>query len=120
MDGKEVVKIIERELFFKDISKGEFYEACGLNSTTLSNWRNGTFKPSAQKLHIIEDYLGISFEEELGESYRGGMSEEEAELLQTIRERSDLRTLLESVKGLPKSEVFSLMAEIERRKETNS
>ena len=107
MDGKEVVKIIEGELFLKDISKAEFYEACGMNSATMSNWRSGTFKPSAAKLAIIEDYLGISFDDY-----------ERPDMREPMRE--DLKILLRSAESLPPSSVYQLIAQIEREKEKSN
>ena len=104
MDGKEVVKIIEGELFLKDISKAEFYEACGMNSATMSNWRNGTFRPSPSKLAVIENYLGISFDDY-----------EKSEIREPMRE--DLKILLRSAEELPPSSVYQLIAQIERQKE---
>lgn len=61
MDGKEIVRIIEAKLFELGISKGKFYKDCGINSATMSNWRNGIFTPSPAKLHIIEEYLDVTF-----------------------------------------------------------
>ena len=104
MDGKEIVKIIEGELFLKDITKAEFYESCGMNSATMSNWRNGTFKPSPAKLAIIEKYLGISFADY-----------EKSEQLESLRD--DLRILLRSASDLPPSSVYALIAQIEKEKE---
>ena len=113
MNGKEVVKIIENELFLKDISKKEFYEACGLNSATLSNWRNGVFSPSAAKLQIIEQYLGISFAD-----YE--KQDEADELRDLLRERQDLRILLSSAKDVPASSVYALISQIEKLKEDST
>jgi transcriptional regulator with XRE-family HTH domain len=113
MSGKEVVKIIENELFLKDISKKEFYEACGLNSATLSNWRNGVFSPSPAKLQIIEQYLGISFED-----YE--KQDEADELRDLLRGRQDLRILLSSAKDVPASSVYALISQIEKLKEDST
>lgn len=104
MDGKEIVRTIEEKLFERGISKGEFYKACGLNSATMSNWRNGVFAPSPAKLNIIEKYLGISFAEQ-----------EKADNLEELR--ADLRILLHSAKDLPASSVYALIAQIEKEKE---
>jgi len=104
MDGKEIVRTIEQELFLKGISKGDFYKACGMNSATLSNWRNGVYEPSSAKLHVIEDYLGISFT-------NGATPDPREEL------REDLQVLLRSAKDLPPSSVYALVAQIEKEKE---
>lgn len=114
MDGREIVKIIENELFLKEISKTEFYEACSMNSATLSNWRAGKFKPTPQKLAVIEDYLGISFDD-----YESSASKdpESDELLEMLRERPDLRILLRSGKDVPPSSIYQLISIIEKEKE---
>ena len=114
MDGNEIVKIIENELFLKDISKTEFYEACGMNSATMSNWRAGKFKPSTAKIVIIEKYLGINFED-----YEKSEKDdpESAELLEVLRERPDLRILLRSGKDVPPSSIYQLVSIIEKEKE---
>ena len=107
MDGKEIVRIIEAELFEKRISKGDFYEACGLNSTTVSNWRNGVYQPTPAKLQIIEKYLGISFADYEKSDPREGL-------------RDDLRILLHSASELPPSSVYALISQIEKLKEDST
>ena len=113
MDGKEIVKAIENELFLKDISKAEFYEACGMNSATLSNWRNGIFKPSPAKLQVIEKYLNISFSDV-------EKSDENDDLLELLRDRQDLRILLHSAKDVPASSVYALISQLEKVKEDST
>lgn len=34
----------------------------GISTATLSNWKNGNYKPKADKLKIIADYFGVSIE----------------------------------------------------------
>lgn len=113
MDGREIVKIIESELLLKDISKQEFYDACDLNSATMSNWRSNKFAPSQSKLNAIEKYLGISF----NDYKRSGQDEEARELQQLLLDRQDLRILLKSAKGVPPSSIYALISQIEREKE---
>lgn len=113
MDGNEIVKIIEGELLLKDISKQEFYEACDMNSATLSNWRNNKFAPSQSKLNTIEKYLGIRFDD----YKRSGQEEETRELQELLRNRQDLRILLKSARGVPPSSIYALISQIEREKE---
>ncbi len=118
MDGKEIVKRIETELFLKDISKGEFYKSCGLNSTTMSNWRNGTFNPSPAKLQIVANYLGIDYEDLVSDNEpQNGMDEETAELLEMLKDRQDLRILLRSGRDVPPSSVYELVSRLEKMKE---
>lgn len=62
MDARYIVTKIETALAEKGIKKGDFYAATGVSSATLSQWRNGVYFPSAEKLNAIENYLGIRFE----------------------------------------------------------
>ena len=119
MNGREIVKKIELELFNRGITKGEFYEDCGLNSTTLSNWRNGTFTPSRSKLHIIEDYLGIKLIDD-EDSKPMLLDQETMDLLNSMRERPELKMLLKSASDVPPSSVYSILAKLELEKERNA
>ena len=118
MDGKEIVRIIEAKLFELGISKGKFYKDCGLNSATMSNWRNGIFTPSPAKLHIIEEYLNVTFSD-VSKIETTGMDANLAELLDSIRTRPDLGVLLRSASDVPPSSVYRIVAQIEKEKEMN-
>lgn len=120
MDGKEIVRIIEAKLFELGISKGKFYKDCGLNSATMSNWRNGIFTPSPAKLHIIEEYLDITFSDVKSKVKQHIMDEDTAELLDSIRNRPDLGVLLRSARDVPPSSVYQLVAQLEKEKERNA
>lgn len=119
MNGKEIVRKIESTLFEKGITKKEFYEACGMNSATMSNWRNGVFSPSRSKLQVIEDYLGISFGEGVTRP-TVNLDPETADLLDSIRERPELGILLRSARDVPASSVYTLVAQLEMEKERNA
>ena len=119
MDGKEIVRIIEAKLFELGISKGKFYKDCGLNSATMSNWRNGIFTPSPAKLHIIEEYLDVTFSD-VPQNETTGMDANLAELLDSIRNRPDLGVLLRSARDVPPSSVYQLVAQLEKEKERNA
>lgn len=60
MTSRELVEIIEAELKRKGISKGDFYNACGISSGHMSNWRRGLNYPQTPTLVRISDYLGIN------------------------------------------------------------
>ena len=122
MDGRLVVKMVESALAQRGMSKGEFYEKSGISSATFSQWRTGQYEPSAANLKKIQDLLGIHFIE-------GGrdptiektpFEKETDELLQSIRNRSDIRVLLRSASGLPPSSVYELVAQAEKEKERNA
>ena len=116
MDGKTFVRLIERQLLLKDISKGKFYEDCDINSAIMSGWRNGKYSPSARNVQIICNYLGIDLD-----TAEEQKQEDEATLSmrELLRDRQDLRILLNSAKDVPASSVYSLIAQIEKMKEEN-
>ena len=116
MNGSEIVKTIEDELFLKGISKAEFYKETSMTSTTLSNWRSGIYQPSPAKLHTIADYLGITYEELIG----GKDDDDVLELRELLRSRQDLRILLESAKDAPASSVYALISQMEKFKENTN
>lgn len=35
----------------------------GISTATLSNWKNGAYRPKIDKLIIIADYFGVSVED---------------------------------------------------------
>lgn len=113
MDGKTAARIVDSELASRGISKSWFYKNSGVSSATLSQWRTGKYDPTPDKLAQIEKCLGISF----SDYEKSDMDSETADLLQSIRERQDLRILLRSAKDVPASSVYELIAQIERRKE---
>ena len=84
-----------------------------MNSATLSNWRNGIFKPSPSKLQSIEKYLGVSFSD-------FEKSDENDDLLELLRGRQDLRILLHSAKDVPASSVYALISQLEKVKEDST
>ena len=115
MDGKTFVKLIEKRLLEKGISKGKFYEDCNSNSATLSAWRNGLYDPSPKSVQTICDYLDIDLDED-----SAPVDNETIALRELLRDRQDLRILLNSAKDAPASSVYSLIAQIEKMKEDNN
>ena len=115
MTGKKVVQIVEQNLAKSRISKQQFYDQTGISSATFSQWRSGMYNPSAEKLRQIESVLGISFSD-----YEKPKDTEAEDILESIRNRPDLRVLLRSAKDVPPSSVYSLVAQLEREKENNA
>jgi len=114
MDGKTLVKIVEMELSKRGISKAQFYNNCGISSATFSQWRTGLYEPTQSKIEQIEKCLGINVEE-IEKSM--SMDAETADILQSIRERQDLRILLHSARDVQASSVYALISQIEKMKE---
>lgn len=103
MNGKEMVRIIDSILAERGMTQKEFCEMIGVQSSTMTGWRNGS-TPTPRRIAAIEKCLGISFADY-----------EKSELREELRE--DLRILLHSASDLPPSSVYELIAEIHKRKE---
>ena len=116
MDGYELVRIIERELANKGISKTKFYEDCGISSAVFSNWRKNINTPSEKNLAVISEYLGLTIGKD--NVYIPIQQDDETTALrEMLRDRQDLRILLNSANDMPVSSVYSLIAQIEKIKE---
>ena len=113
MDGKSVVRIVETLLADRGISRGDFYKQSGISSATFSQWRNGLYEPTKEKLEQIEKCLNISFAD-----YE--KSEEPDELREILRDRQDLRILLHSAKDVPASSIYALVSQLEKMKEDST
>lgn len=116
MDGRFVVRLVERVLAERGISKAEFYETSGISSATFSQWRTGQFEPSPANLKKIQDCLGIHFVEGHDATVERVKTPEE-ELLESIRNRPDLSVLLRSAMDVPPSSVYELVSKLEKMKE---
>ena len=113
MDGRELVKFLDVELKRRGIPKGEFYAAIGITATAYYGWRNGA-EPKPGTVSAIEEYLGIDLSEFENQS---GTDSETAALLNQLRDRQDLRVLLNSAKDVPPSSVYQLISRLEKLKE---
>ena len=113
IDGITAARVVDAELASRGIPKSWFYSQSGVSSATLSQWRTGKYDPTPDKLAQIEKCLGISF----ADYEKSDMDDETAVLLQSIRERQDLRVLLSSAKDVPPSSIYELIAQLERQKE---
>jgi len=113
MNGKEVARIVDSELASRGMSKAEFYAQSGVSSATMSQWRTGKYEPTPERLAKIEKCLGFSF----ADYEKSDMDDETADILQSIRERQDLRILLHSAKDVPASSIYALISQIEKMKE---
>lgn len=113
MEGEKLARIVEQLLAERGISKGTFYSAVGISATALYGWKRGA-EPKPETIAAIEKYFGVDLK-----SYDrpGAMDDDTAALLDSIRERQDLRILLHSAKDVPASSVYALIAQIEKMKE---
>ena len=109
MDGITLTRIVDEELKRQGKTRLELCKAIGITSAAYSNWKNGG-KPRKDKLIAIEKYLGI----DLSDIEK---SDESDELREMLRDRQDLRILLNSAKDVPASSVYALISQIEKMKE---
>ena len=116
MNGREFASFVEITLAEKGIKKGDFYKDTGISATALYGWKRGS-TPSVDTVSVIEKYLGVSFDDK--ESVQT-LDSETAELLEDIRNRQDLRILLNSARHIPPSSVYSLISQLEKEKERNT
>lgn len=109
MDGITLTRIVDEELKRQGKTRLELCEAIGITSAAYSNWKNGG-QPRKDKLIAIEKYLGIDLS-------AIEKSDENDELREMLRDRQDLRILLNSAKDVPASSVYALISQIEKMKE---
>ena len=112
MNGRQIVKIIDDKLSELGMTQKEFCAQLGIQSSAMSAWRKGSM-PKPERLKQIEKCLGINF----SDYEKSEIDDETADLLQSIRERQDLRILLHSAKDVPASSIYALISQIERMKE---
>ena len=110
-----MVKIIDDKLSELGMTQKDFCAQLGIQSSAMSAWRKGSM-PKPERLKDIEKCLGISF----ADFEKSDMDDETADLLQSIRERQDLRILLHSAKDVPASSVYALISQIEKLKEDST
>ena len=60
---ERVGRNLNRILYDKKISQSELASVAGVSEAAISKMMNGTKVPSAEKMTIIEKYLGVSHEE---------------------------------------------------------
>ena len=115
MDGATLAKICDAECLKRGMSKADFYAAIGLSAASFHGWKNGA-KPSQKYIDAIEKLFGI----ELSVYERAEPQDESAELREMLRDRTDLRVLLNSAKDVPPSSVYALISQLEKMKEDST
>ena len=109
MTGQELVKILDIELAERGMSQKDFCNAIGIGSSAMSAWRKGSM-PTQKRIADIERLLGIKLED-----YEE--KDESDELREILRNRQDLRVLLNSARDVPPSSVYELISRLEKMKE---
>lgn len=59
MDVKGFMQRYEDELRVRGIPKMEFYSACGITTSAVSQWRTGVTSPTTKVIHRIAEYLNM-------------------------------------------------------------
>ena len=108
MDGATLAKICDAECLKRGISKTEFYKAIGISAPSFTGWRKGA-TPTQKYIDAIEEFFGIDLEEQ--------KKDEVDELREILKDRQDLRILLNSASNVPPSSVYALISQIEKMKE---
>lgn len=126
MDGVDFARMIERELAFRGIKKGDFYRDTGISATALYNWKRGS-TPSLESIATVEKYFDMDINDQIRATAiarefakKPQIDPDTAELLESIRKRPDLGVLLKSARDVPPSSVYELVSKLEKMKEEKS
>jgi transcriptional regulator with XRE-family HTH domain len=88
----------ERNVRASDVAK-----ATGIETATLSNWKNGNYTPKPDKLEKIADYFGVTVDYLLGRETPNEFFPEQAELDLMISQDMELKDALKIYFSLPDS-----------------
>ena len=100
------------------MTQRELAEKLNIGNTTISNWEKSVSRPSADQLSELCWALNVQPNYFLGSPQNSG--DELADLLQALRERPDLRELLEAARKHPKSHVEAMADFLLQMKENQS
>lgn len=87
----------------KNVKPGTVSKATGISTATLTSWKQGKYTPKQDKLQLIADYFGVSFEylmtgedksDLLDKKYY--INEETAEMADKIFHNKELRLLFDA------------------------
>ena len=109
MDGRILARICDEECFKRGMSKQDFYKAIGISAPSFTGWRRGAV-PSQRYIEAIEKLFDIDL------STYDERSDTD-DLREMLRDRQDLRILLNSARDVPPSSVYALISQIEKMKE---
>jgi transcriptional regulator with XRE-family HTH domain len=69
---KNLYKDFEALLKDKNITPYKVSKETGIATSTLTEWKKGTYTPKVDKLMKIADYLGVALEELIKEEVKAG------------------------------------------------
>lgn len=85
-----------------NVRPSEVSRATGIATSTLTEWKKGSYTPKADKLQKIADFFGVSVEYLMsGDSEGYYVNPETAEMAQKIFENRDLRLLFDAAADAP-------------------
>lgn len=100
------------------LTQKELADKINVGNTTISNWEKGVSRPDADQIQVLCWALDVQPNYFLGSPQ--GSVDELADLLQTLRERPDLRELLDVARKHPKSHVEAMADFLTQMKESQS
>lgn len=86
-------EIFESIINERGITAYRVYKETGVSQSTLSDWKNGKSIPSAQKLKLIADYLGVTVD------YLMGAEKKEKAPALTEKDKRDAAKEVERIMG---------------------
>ena len=101
-------EIFERLLKEHNVTAYKVAKATGISTSTLSEWKNGNYKPKADKLQKIADYFNVTVDYLLGneeipvalsrDNGYEGLTEEQIEMIEIMKEEFRQRNMKKSGK----------------------
>lgn len=100
-------EIFEKLLQEKGITPYRLSKDTGISTATLTSWKQGKYNPKPEKLKIIADYLGVSYNYLCGEDESNlsdtkyYINDETASIAQEIFVNKELRGLFNVARNAP-------------------
>lgn len=101
-------EIFERLLKQHNVTPYKVAKATGISTSTLSEWKNGSYTPKADKLQKIADYFNVTVDYLLGneeipvalsrDNGYEGLTEEQIEMIEIMKEEFRQRNMKKSDK----------------------
>lgn len=114
----------ERLCKAKGVTPAEVSRNTGIATSTLTNWKKGSYTPKIEKLQKIADYFGVPVDyllnveknRHLKEYY---VDEETAKIAQRIFETKGMRTLFDAAEDASPEDLEMAAQLLRRLKQTN-
>jgi transcriptional regulator with XRE-family HTH domain len=114
-------EIFSKLLHERNLTAYQVYKATGVPQSTLSDWKKGRYRPNAEKLLKIANFLGVTVEYLLtGDEEKRDFVNNNPELteyLTQLRDREDMRMLFSLAKDADREDVMQAVHLIEELRE---